>query len=72
MSPDSAELPAKDAATAAAQSSPIRTTGLTRASSGGVKNATQRYDLPPPSVAVRNLVRSPKRCTHMPPCQTRI
>ncbi len=36
----------------------VTTTGLQRASlSGGVKNATQRYALPPPAVAVRNLVR---------------
>jgi hypothetical protein len=36
---------------------PIRTTGLKRVPlSGGVKNATMRYDLPPPPVAVRNLV----------------
>ena len=35
----------------------VTTTGLQRASlSGGVKNATQRYALPPPAVAVRNLV----------------
>jgi len=26
---------------------------------GGVKNATLRYDLPPPPLAVRNLVRCP-------------
>lgn len=25
---------------------------------GGVKNATHRYDLPPPPLAVRNLVRA--------------
>eukprot|EP00775_Hariotina_reticulata_P007132 gene7132-7347_t len=35
----------------------IKTTGLRRAPlSGGVKNATQRFDLPTPCVAVRNLV----------------
>lgn len=35
----------------------IKTTGLRRAPlSGGVKNATQRFDLPSPCVAVRNLV----------------
>lgn len=35
----------------------IKTTGLRRAPlSGGVKTATSRYDLPKPSVAVRNLV----------------
>ena len=35
----------------------VKTTGLRRAPlSGGVKNATQRFDLPSPSVAVRNLV----------------
>lgn len=37
--------------------SPVKTTGLHRAPlSGGVKTATQRYDLPTPPVAVRNLV----------------
>ena len=36
---------------------PVKTTGLHRAPlSAGVKNATQRYDLPSPAVAVRNLV----------------
>lgn len=36
---------------------PVKTTGLHRAPlSGGVKTATQRYDLPTPAVAVRNLV----------------
>lgn len=36
---------------------PLKTTGLHRAPlSAGVKNATQRYDLPSPAVAVRNLV----------------
>ena len=36
---------------------PHRTAGLQRTPlSGGVKNATLRYDLPPPTVAVRNLV----------------
>jgi len=35
----------------------VKTTGLRRAPlSGGVKNATQRFDLPSPCVAVRNLV----------------
>lgn len=35
----------------------VKTTGLRRAPlSGGVKNATQRFDLPLPCVAVRNLV----------------
>ncbi|KAK9816434.1 hypothetical protein WJX72_000205 [[Myrmecia] bisecta] len=37
--------------------SPIKTTGLRRGPlTGGVKNATLRYDLPSPAVAVRNLV----------------
>lgn len=37
--------------------SPVKTTGLRRAPlSGGVKTATQRFDLPKPPVAVRNLV----------------
>ena len=35
-----------------------KTTGLWHAPAGGVKNATVRYDLPPPPVAVRNLVSS--------------
>jgi hypothetical protein len=39
------------------RTSPVKTTGLRRAPlSGGVKTATQRFDLPSPSVAVRNLV----------------
>jgi hypothetical protein len=42
---------------AALRCSPVKTTGLRRAPlSGGVKTATQRFDLPSPSVAVRNLV----------------
>lgn len=31
---------------------------------GGVKNATHRYDLPPPPLAVRNLVRPPNFSEH--------
>ena len=42
---------------AALRCSPVKTTGLRRAPlSGGVKTATQRFDLPNPAVAVRNLV----------------
>lgn len=36
----------------------IRTSGVRGVpQAGGIKNATLRYDLPPPAVAVRNLVR---------------
>ncbi|GAB4823563.1 hypothetical protein N2152v2_010609 [Parachlorella kessleri] len=47
----SLQFPASD------PSNPVKTTGLHRAPlSAGVKNATLRYDLPSPAVAVRNLV----------------
>ena len=57
--PDAAELPAQRSADGRHGRHFMTATGLQRASlSGGVKNATQRYALPPPAVAVRNLVRA--------------
>lgn len=54
--PASLEL-AYESAGSPVRTSPVKTTGLRRAPlSGGVKTATQRFDLPSPSVAVRNLV----------------
>eukprot|EP00201_Polytomella_parva_P020810 CAMPEP_0175041930 /NCGR_PEP_ID=MMETSP0052_2-20121109/2230_1 /TAXON_ID=51329 ORGANISM="Polytomella parva, Strain SAG 63-3" /NCGR_SAMPLE_ID=MMETSP0052_2 /ASSEMBLY_ACC=CAM_ASM_000194 /LENGTH=345 /DNA_ID=CAMNT_0016304583 /DNA_START=142 /DNA_END=1179 /DNA_ORIENTATION=- len=41
---------------ASGQSPLVKNGGLSRTISGGVKNATTKLDLPPPQVAVRNLV----------------
>ena len=53
-------LHARDGARDSGGGSPIRTTGLRRSPlTGGVNNASQQFDLPSPTVAVRNLVRAP-------------
>lgn len=53
-------LHARDGARDSGGGSPIRTTGLRRSPlTGGVNNASQQFDLPSPTVAVRNLVCAP-------------
>jgi len=55
--PSSLNLPLESAQPIRANHGAVKTTGLRRAPlSGGVKTATQRFDLPNPAVAVRNLV----------------